>query len=324
MDEYIDRIDDNRPLPPLDLKTPTEVLELGLKLVFTEGRINRVQGDPYTSNTNWQRFKDHYGASHIVVAKIWEDLQTTNIPEARIKVLKFNYFLEALNFNYRYKRECEREAQFDTSPKTLRKYCWYYLLKIGALKSEKIVFPPVEDFGDDILIMSVDGTHSIFYEIAHDEFSQNRPYFSHKKHHAGLCYELGIHLYESKLIWMNGSFPAGPNDKANFMREHGLRDKLATIGKKAVGDKGYTGFPDQCSTFNAFDDPAVQEFKSRAQMRHEQFNGMLKEFSTLADQFRHEQDKFEVCFEAAAVICQYRLENGEPLYDILAGISMDE
>ena len=83
-------------------------------------------------------------------------------------------------------------------------------------------------------------------------------------------------------------------------------------------------YSEQCSTFNAFDHPAVKEFKSRAQMRHEQFNGMLKEFSTLVDAFRHEQEKFKVCFEAAAVICQYRMEHGEPLYDILAGISIDE
>jgi len=64
---------------------------------------------------------------------------------------------------------------------------------------------------------------------------------------------------------MSGSFPAGPDDKANFVREFGLRDKLAAIGKKAVADKGCTGYPDQCSTFNAFDDDAAKQFKSRAQ-----------------------------------------------------------
>jgi len=196
----------------------------------------------------------------------------------------------------------------------------HYLLKIQALQAMKIAFPSVEDFGDDILIMSVDGTHSLFHQIAHHEFSQNRTHFSHKKKHAGLCYELGIHLYESRLTWTNGSFPAGPNDKANFTREGGLRDKLQAIGKKAVGDKGHTGCPDKCSTFNALDNPAVKAFKSRAQMRHEQFNGMLKEFSSLADQFRHEQEWFEVAFEAACVICQYRMENGEPLFDLMAGI----
>ena len=123
--------------------------------------------------------------------------------------------------------------------------------------------------------------------------------------------------------WMNGSFPAGPNDKSNFIREHGLRDKLTEMGKMAVGDKGYTGYPDVCSTFNAFDHKVVKLFKSRAQMRHEQFNGMLKGFSCLDDMFRHEQDKFEVCFEAACVICQCRMEHGEPLCDLLAGLEAE-
>jgi len=321
MDEHVNFIDETRDDPPLDIKTPVEMLAAGLELVYTDQKINRVKGDPYSSKTNVQRFKDHYGANPVAVARIWEDLQTTTVTAARIKVLKLPAFLESLNFLYQYKRVSEREAQFDTPPKTLRKWSRYYLLKIQALKEVKIVFP--EDFGDDVWIMTVDGTHSLFHEIAHHEFSQNRTYFSHKKKHAGLCYELGIHLYESKLIWMSGSFPAGPNDKANFIREFGLRDKLAAIGKKALGDKGYTGYPDECSTFNAFDDPDVKSFKSRAQMRHEQFNGMLKEYSSLSDQFRHEQEWFEVAFEAACVICQYRMENGEPLFDLLAGIQLE-
>jgi len=322
MDEHVDRIDGQRAIPPVDIKLPAEVLREGLALLCTDRRINRVKGDPNTSNANIQRFKDHYGANPVVIAQIWHDLQTTEIPEARIKVLNFSAFLEALNLLYRCHRETEREARFDKSRKTLRKWSRYYLLKIQALKASKIVFPPVEAFGDDVLIMSVDGTHCLFHEISHHEHSQNREYFSHKKKHAGLCYELGIHLYESKLTWMNGSFPAGQNDRGTFATE-GLRDKLASIGKKAVGDKGYTGYPDQCSTFNALDDPAVKAFKSRAQMRHEQFNGMLKEFSSLDDQFRHEQEWFEVYFECACVICQHRMENGEPLFDLLAGIRIE-
>jgi len=58
------------------------------------------------------------------------------------------------------------------------------------------------------------------------------------------------------------------------------------------------------------------------QMRHEQFNGMLKEFSSLDDMFRHEQEWFEVFFEAACLTCQCRMENGEPSFDIRAGIAM--
>ena len=192
------------------------------------------------------------------------------------------------------------------------------------MKAEKIAFPSAEDFDhDDVWIMTVDGTHCIWIEPDHPEFSQDEKAFSFKKKHAGLCYELGIHLYQPQLIWMNGSFYAGANDKSNFIRENGLRDKLAAMGKKALGDKGYTGYPNECSTFNAFDDDAVKSLKSRAQMRHEKFNGMLKEFSSLQNQHRHSQAGFEVCFEAAAVVCQYRMEMGEPLFDVLSGVAFD-
>lgn len=322
MERYIDKIDNGREAPPpLMLLSSREVLMHGVQLVYSQARIYRVRGDPSASKTNMQRFKDHFGANSVVVAKLWEELQTTNLPRARVMVLKFDAFLEALNFVYRYKRESEREAQFDKSPKTVRKWSWYYLVKIQALKASKIVFPSLEEMGTDIWIMTVDGTHSIWNEPSHAEFSQDRKAFSFKKHHAGLCYELGISLFESKLIWMNGSFYAGANDKKNFV-DRGLKDKLEAIGKKALGDKGYCGYSKECSTFNPFDSDALKQFKSRAQMRHEQFNGMLKEFSSLDNQFRHSQMKFDVCFEAVCVICQYRMEHGEPLFDLLAGIDV--
>lgn len=311
--------DNNAPLGP------NQILRYGLELMYSERRILMVEGDPWTSKTNMKRFKDHYGASHFLVANLWGDLLTTNHlpaghdPNARLSI---HNLLEALHFLYRYKRESEREATFDKTPKTLRKWCWYYLKRIQALKAKKIVFP--DNFGEDIWIMTVDGVHCATYEPNHPVFSMDPKYYSHKKKRAGLCYELGIHLYESKLIWMNGPFPSGRNDNGNFV-EGGLKQKLASIRKKALGDKIYNGHPNECSTFNASDDPAVKKFKSRAQMRHEKFNGMMKEFSCIHECFRHGgEESFGICFEAIAVICQYRMEHGEQLFDLLAGVSLDE
>ena len=93
MDEYIDPIDNGRPFPALSVLSAKEVLKRGLELLFKEGRIHRVTGDPYTSATNIQRFKNHFGANPAVVALIWADLQTTIIAKARITVLKFDMFL---------------------------------------------------------------------------------------------------------------------------------------------------------------------------------------------------------------------------------------
>jgi len=314
----------------LEIKTfimvsSTSILLQGLRLVaFSDDRINNVKGNPVISKTNMRRFKAHFGADPIVLLTIWNDLHTTaNLPANHDPAdtntrLSVKGLLQAMHFLYSYKTEIEREAIFDEPPKIFRKECWYHLERVQALKSEKIVFP--DSFGDDIWVMSVDGTNCAINEPTHPTFSQDKTYFSHKHKRSGLTYELGIHLYESKLIWMKGPIPAGQNnDKGIFIEEGGLKDKLVAIGKRALGDKIYNGHPAQCSTFNAYDSAAVKMFKSRAQMRHEQFNGMLKEHAALDSRFRHGEAKFKVCFEAAAVVCQYRLENGEPLFDLLAG-----
>lgn len=304
--------------------TPEEMLKEGLTIFHTHQRINGVKGDPWESKTNSRRFKDHCACSQHVAVNIWEDLQTAANPEARVEpnVLSIQSFLEAFHFLHRHKRESEREATFDRCPKTIRKHCWCYLKRIQALKAEKIVF--TQNFGaDEVWIMTVDGTHNLMDGPIRPVFSQDSEAFSHKKNHAGMCHELGIDLFESKLMWMNGPFKAGKNDNWIF-RNGGPKDKLAAIGKKALADKGYNGHPNECSTFNAMDGPAVKMLKSRAQMRHEQFNGMLKEFSCLDDRFRHKSAKCGTCFEATAVICQHRMDHGEPLFDVLAGVRIEE
>ena len=114
---------------------------------------------------------------------------------------------------------------------------------------------------------------------------------------------------------MNGPFKAGESDKKSF-KERGLLAKLQSLGKRGIADGGYTGYP-ELSIPNAHDSPEVYKFKSRTLKRHETFNGMTKNFDCLSGRFRHSVDRFKNCFEAVCVICQYQLENGQPLYDIL-------
>ena len=115
MEEFIDPIDDGKAVPSLEVYSPKEVLEKGLRLMYSEKRVLRVTGSAYSSKTNLQRFKAHYGAGPGVVAKIWADLQRTTVPRARIIALNFDMFLMALNFLYRYQRESEREGPDSTN-----------------------------------------------------------------------------------------------------------------------------------------------------------------------------------------------------------------
>ena len=305
--------------------TPTEIMMRGLEIArYTEERIHRVKGNPHSSTTNIDRFKDQFGAKPTVVAQLWEDLQRIAPMDERIigaKMKTFDYLLRAMYFLRHYNTEKEREPIFDISPKTMREHLWPTLRKVQSLKAIKIKFPLGRD--SDIWLISVDGVHVLANEPQHPQLSQDPHFFSHKKKHAGFCYELGVDLFASQIAWMNGPFPAGPNDKSNFVNQ-GLKQKLKDLKKKALGDKIYNGHPNEVSTFNAYDSKAVKSFKSRAQLRHEKVNGMMKEFKCLDRRFIHGLDKFKIVYEAVAVITQYRLEHGEPLFDILAGIDLDD
>ena len=115
---------------------------------------------------------------------------------------------------------------------------------------------------------------------------------------------------------MNGPFKAGKNDKT-ILVEGGLKQHLSSLGLKAIGDKFYNGHVNEVSTFNAMDSDEVKAFKSRALMRQEVVNGLMKQFRVLDTRFHHlGAEKFATCFEAVAVLTQYRLEMECPLYDI--------
>ena len=292
--------------------TAPEVLLQGLMLGhFTELDVMRANAD-----TNERRFTNLYGCQSRTCAAIWETLHTTQVVEAVVPPEKriFKWFLMSLHHLKKYPTELDRESMFGVSESWGRKQCWYFVEKIRALKSEKIVWP--EDFGDDDWCISVDGTHFKIEEPRHPVWSQDRRYFSHKLAHAGLDYELGISLWESKLVWMNGPFPAGENDISIFVT-HGLKDKLRAAGKRAIGDLGYRGHPNAVSVPNPSDGEDVTKFKSRALKRHEAFNGMIKTFESMKFTFRHSIKRFADCFEAICVICQFKLETEVPLFSIL-------
>lgn len=294
--------------------TEDELLLYGLRLVYARNpdRLSRCSRD-----RNVQRFNTFFGASPTVYVKIWNDLQTTTIPEARVepKDLDLTYFFMSLHFLKCYPLEDEREALFDISPKTGREKVWFWVEKIYALRGLKI-FWTYEAFEDEIWALTVDGTHCEFREPSHPEFRLNTGYNSHKKGQAGLAYEIGISLFESQVVWVNGPFRAGMNDLSIFCSDGGLKDWLELNEVKAIGDNGYPGHANVVSTFNAMDDDDVKIFKSRALLRQETFNGHLKNFRSLAVEFRHSEERFKHVFEAIVVICQYKIETDVPLFDI--------
>ena len=271
--------------------------------------------------TNFGRFKSAFGASPSTLCTIYEDLQTSSIVDDGFIVklvgddTSLKWFLISFHFLRKYPTEKDRSLIFNVSERYSRDLIWTMLRRVQALKAKKITWP--DDLGgSDSWIMTVDGTHCWIAEPKHKTWSQDSDYYSHKYNKAGIDYELGISLNSQKLVWMNGPFKAGKNDKFIF-KHKGLKDRLHQLGKKAIGDSGYVGYRQHCSTPNPSDSATVKKFKSRALLRQESFNGMTKVFESLSGRFRHSVEKFPIVFEAVCVICQYKTEFEQPLYDIL-------
>jgi DDE superfamily endonuclease len=118
----------------------------------------------------------------------------------------------------------------------------------------------------------------------------------------------------------NGPFEAGTYNDMTIFEKEGLAEKLhcTSTGKKCIADSGYCGAPHLVRTpNNRFDHHDVRKFKSRATLHHERFNAMLKTFHSIGDgTFCHSKKRLQQCVEAIAVLVQYKMEFGEPLFDI--------
>jgi hypothetical protein len=134
--------------------------------------------------------------------------------------------------------------------------------KIQYLKYKKITWSDGLG-GEDIWILTVNGTHVWLSEPGHEEFSQDSDYYSHKLIKAGINYELGIAIASGESIWMIGPFPAGKNYLQNFTRG-GLKARLLQLKKKGLGDGGYSGHTEAISSPNSHDSHPVKLFKSGA------------------------------------------------------------
>jgi len=162
-------------------------------------------------------------------------------------------------------------------------------------------------------VASVDGVH---FRIWEPRKNPSTKWYSHKYKKAGLSYEIAVALHHNRIVWVNGPFPAGENDKTIFEKPGGLKSKLK--GNQAVvGDEGYRGV---AATRNSLDPEELKDMKGRAKARQETINARLKNFSILRGPFRtcggKRLERHKAAMEACLVIIQYELENGASLMKV--------
>jgi hypothetical protein len=92
-----------------------------------------------TPKTDLRRFRDLYGGDPGVTASVFQDIQTLEIGEAKIKKVCLVYFLMALYYVRGYGVENRVMTVFGLKcTKLFRKHVWGYLTAIQALKAHKV------------------------------------------------------------------------------------------------------------------------------------------------------------------------------------------
>ena len=271
-----------------------------------------------------EQFHAHYGSSPYDLANIWYDLTETDIPGAALTASENNetgfiMFLVAHYFLWNYPRNSQQLAsRFNICERYARgEPVWKWIQKIAALKEKKIVWQPgFDDPHSAIFFMTIDGTDFRMWEKKHPTLPLDRQQCSHKFNHGAVKYEIGMSVFDAKCVWISGPHRGGKHD-LTVWRE-GLKARMPP-GKRAIVDRGYdTSAADErmLSQPRATDTPQLHNFKSRARLRHETFNGRLKFFKCLSDTFKHGIDKHKFAFEAVCVIVQYQMDNGSPIFAV--------
>ena len=288
--------------------TEQEVLVRGLKRL----KIQDYEIDRRLPGTNQLDFISHYGSPPIVIAELWRLLHMTTNDEARIDPKKdfFHDFLISLHWMKVAPTERERKIQLSVCRTTGRKWTWYYVKKISKLKEELIVWPP--SFPTKFTV-TVDGVHFRIMEPTHPLYKIDTGFYSHKFGGAGVDYEIAISIFEPRVLWVNGPFPSGQGDREIF--KAALRAKIPR-GHIALMDRGYRGGGKCVSTVNSLDSDELNEFKTRALARHENFNARLKRFKILREKFRCSHKKHGVVFDSVCCLCQLEMMFGMPVFDV--------
>jgi len=298
--------------------TAKRMLRMGLDIAH----ISRYKQRRLSKPTKCRKFKSHFGVHPLHAAQVWRELLLTTIPAAHLDETDKSIFgfFSALNLVKCYATEDVRDDFIGDHMhlNEMRDAAWDFVMKIGALKGLKIVFPQPHEWNTTFII-SVDGTHCLINEPRDPLLRKNKEWHSHKHHKAGLNYEIAVALFRSAIVHAKSGDPASTHDMTVFRME--LKQKIPP-GKRGVADKSYDANAERniLSTYNQFDTDAVKEFKRRARARHETINSKLKNFKCLDNKFRHGVVRAQQCFDCCIVLLQHAIEDtgpfGEPLFDV--------
>jgi hypothetical protein len=288
---------------------------MALKILRTETHRN---------SQKWQTemFHAHFGSDQLDLANMWYDLSTTSIEDAELAPKEKSkagskMFLVPHHWLWTYPKNAKiLGSRFRLSKGYCRgKPLWHWIGNIAALEATKIVWDPSLDSSDtEIFVVSIDGTDFKTWEKKHETMPVDRGQMSHKFNHGAINHEIAMSVFRPQFVWISGPYRGGKHDITIF--REGLKQKIKP-GGKAIVDRGYVSSrhdEQMLSQPNACDSKALNNFKSRARLRQETFNGRLQFFDALSQTFRHHVDKHKLVLEAVCVIVQYQMWTTVRLY----------
>jgi hypothetical protein len=268
-------------------------------------------------------FKEHYGSTPLSLAHVWYDITVFDF-DASLKLKDFEkeqrgfmMFMVANFYVWTYPRNAGLiAAHFDIG----KYYCrgrplWIWIERVAALRAKKIVWiRELDDPNAECFVVTIDGTDFKTWEKKHPTLNMDTGQYTKKHAHGGLKYQVVISMYHQRVVHIYGPCRGGLGDKT-MLTDSGVLG-LIKKGKLAIVDRGYLNYAnkDKLSWPNAQDHPAVNNIKSRGRLRQESFNGRCSYFKILNDEFRNGTKKHGAAFLMVAVLVQYSMENGNPLF----------
>jgi hypothetical protein len=303
----------------MEIFSATDVLRKGLALMG-------IRIDGRSKDLTITEFGKHFGSSPTVIAAMWYDLQTTDILDAQLSPKEnteagFNSFMKAHYFLWTYEKNSHLLAsRFNTC----ERYCrgeplWRWIKKIAALVAAKIGSPD-DFFSGEVAIHAVtqDGVDFKMWEKKHPIYNMDPKQCSKKFNHGAVKYLIAISVFHAKVVFYDGPYRGGMHDLEMFRKK--LKGLLAQYKKVAISDRGFRSSDvienKLVSLPDGTDSKGLANFKSRARLRHETFNGRMKFFRIFEAVFKLGEDKHKIAFEAVLVIVQYQMDNGSPIFAV--------
>lgn len=269
-----------------------------------------------------EEFHKHFGSSPLDIAEMWYDLCSYNdTMQKKEKTHKgFKRFLAA---HYWLWCKPKNASLFASRFGCCKDYVqgeqlWKWIERIALLASKKIVWDRSIDSKDTAIFgISTDGVDFKMWERQHHKFPVDTKSMSHKFRSCGAKYIIALSVFTSKCVFIEGPFRGGKGDLDMF-KESGLMQKLKDNGKVCIADRGfhskYTHERKVFSYPDFMDSKELYNFKSRTRLRQETYNRRLKHFEALSGTFKNGFIKHGIALRAVAVIVQYQMDNGSPIY----------